>query len=273
MRFTKVEGLGNDFVLVDRLAGGPAVTPQQSQRLCDRHRGVGADGVLVVWPQEGGAARMQILNADGSDAGMCGNGLRCVARYLYHAGHVPAEQRELILGAVGTTFACRRVSEDVFAIHMGAARTEDPELPPPTEGRAQLTLQAQGRTFSGWRLSMDNPHFVVFVQEAPIPLAQRYGPALESHPSFVARANISFVRVHDHHLETVVYERGVGITQACGSGACAVGAAAVMAGHRGAGEPLAVELPGGTLRITVDPAGPITMEGPAHVVFAGDIEL
>lgn len=268
--FIKVQGLGNHFVLIDRRRGGEPISPELAMAMCDRYRGVGADGVLVVWPAQDADARMQVLNADGSEAGMCGNGLRCVAHYLYQQDGFAPIGAVLRLEAAGRVLAVARVDRDVYRVGMGRAHTNDPELPPATGGEGELSVAYEGRTFTGTRLSMGNPHWVLFVEDDPMSLARAVGAGLERHPVFPNRVNVSFVRDEGDVLRAVVYERGVGITQACGSGACAIGAAAVREGRRQVGAPMRVALPGGELRITVDPGGELFMEGEAQIVFTGE---
>lgn len=272
--FWKYHGLGNDFIVVDRRPAGEALTADRVIALCDRHRGVGADGVLTLWADAEGAARMQIQNADGSDAIMCGNGLRCCARYLYDTGAVPVEQSTVQLRAGDRLHRCERIAQDRFRVEMGRARDEDPLLPTATLGTDQITLSAGDRSFTGTRLALGNPHLVIFLEgESVREIAERHGAALERHELFPERVNVSFVRPRGDRLEAVVHERGVGITQACGSAACAIGAAAVRRGLRSADLLIPVELPGGRLDIEVSEAGEIWMEGEAIRLFHGEVDL
>ncbi|MEK7705539.1 MAG: diaminopimelate epimerase [Myxococcota bacterium] len=272
--FAKVEALGNDFILVDHLDGGKPVSPAQARWLCDRHRGVGADGVLVVWPDGVAAARMQLLNADGSESAMCGNGLRCVAYYLHGSGRVPVDQSILDVRAGAQTYRCERVSAHRYRVHIGRPAWRHAELPEPTS-EGTVALAADDRTFELTCCHLGNPHGVVFLEggEGPTAVAQRYGALLEHHPSFSARANISFVRRVGARLEAVVHERGVGITQACGSGACAIVASAVVRGLVPAGRSIDVALPGGQLSVTVSEDGELTLEGDVAMPYHGEVEL
>ncbi|MEO1171884.1 MAG: diaminopimelate epimerase [Myxococcota bacterium] len=268
-RFSKYHGLGNDFVVIDRLDGGAALTSEAVVKMCDRHRGVGADGVLTVWPLESGHGRMQIQNADGSESENCGNGLRCVAAYLHESGRYSED--ELILGAHESLYPTTRVAAGRYQVRMGPARIGTPDLP--DWGRDTHRFQNSGVEWRGVAVNFGNPHLVMFVDDDPMHLATHFGAALEADPAFPKRVNASFVRHQGSTFQTVVYERGVGITQACGSGACAVGNAAVWTGRAGTEEPLAVKLPGGTLTITVVGDSTTLMEGDAARAFVGELSL
>lgn len=273
MRFRKYHGLGNDFLVVDRRAEADAapLAPDVVRRLCDRHRGVGGDGVLSIWPLPGGHGRMQVQNADGSESGMCGNGLRCVARYLHDAGVV---EETLLLGAGERRYAVTRVAPERYRVDMGRAVLTHAELPVDASPTGEVSVSASGRTFAGTVVHMGNPHLVLFCDgEAPRALAEQYGPVLERHAAFPARTNVSFVAPSAQGFEAVVFERGVGMTQACGSAACAVAVAAAVRGRAPFGQPCVVHLLGGPLVIVVSAALEVTMEGEAVRVFSGDVEL
>lgn len=256
-------------MVIDRLDGGDALEPKHVVRICDRHRGVGADGVLSIWPLDGGHGHMQIQNADGSESENCGNGLRCVAAYLHDSGRVQGD--ELVLGAHQSRYPTTRVQAGRYRVRMGPGKTGTPDLP--DWGRDARRFSNSDVEWQGVAVNFGNPHLVVFVDDDPMILARRFGPALESDPAFPLRVNASFVRSVNGVLETVVYERGVGITQACGSGACAVGNAAVWTGRAGRDEPIAVKLPGGTLTVTVEGETTTWMEGDAVRSFSGELEL
>jgi diaminopimelate epimerase len=285
-RFHKYEGLGNDFVLFDLLLGEPSPSPLPREvacRLCDRHRGIGADGLLALLPPSDRTndARLRIINADGSEAEMCGNGVRCAAKYLYEMGGVQRESLriETLAGprACSLTFGEHGEVSSV-AVEMGAPILEAARVPVRGVSAARFIeapLEVAGKTLRLTALSMGNPHAVTFVDEKPLPLAEKLGPALEIHPSFPQRTNAEFARVEDDgSLDLVVWERGCGITLACGTGACAAAVAAALTGRILYGRETEVHLPGGTLWIKVAPelAG-VTMRGPARHVFSGDVEL
>jgi len=270
LRFAKYHGLGNDFIVIDE-----AVSARAATLLCDRRFGVGADGVLMVLPAPaaGADARMRILNADGSEPEMCGNGIRCVAKELFDSGRV---RKDVIrIDTLAGVLACAvQVGEsgrvDTVAVEMGRPRL--------TRERAQEPLAIGGRELVLTCVSMGNPHAITFVSgEEPLrPLAERLGPLVEHHEWFPMRTNVEFARVRSSgaEIELVVWERGCGITMACGTGACATAAAAVLTGRAPAGREIAVDLPGGRLGITVAEDGSgVRMRGPARLAFRGECDL
>jgi diaminopimelate epimerase len=287
--FTKVQGLGNDFVVVDlrgERAGSKLAEkvqdPEIVRKICDRHFGVGADGVLAVLPGTSGDARMRVLNADGSEAEMCGNGIRCVAKVLYETD--PSLRRPVLKIDTGAgLLACEMDAANGLVssvtVEMGRPRYTRDEIPlaPGGSGRAtRETITALGRTFHFTAVSMGNPHAVIFVDGAEDlrALAEKYGPALETAPTFPRRANIEFARVRGNEIDLVVWERGCGITLACGTGTCATVAAAAVEERLPRGRETPVHLPGGTLFITVaaDDSG-VRMRGPAETVFRSELDL
>ncbi len=294
MQFFKYEGLGNDFVVVDLRGGAPVpspIDPAIAVGLCDRHRGVGADGVLGVLPPTtpGSDARMVVINADGSEAEMCGNGIRCVAKALFD-GALPggAIRKHVLAIDTGAGLLECRIFEgadggcESVAVAMGRPRLERAELP--MEGAAGRVLEEAielagprgTRRFAITGVSMGNPHAVTFLgdDEDPRALAEEFGPALERHRAFPRRTNAEFARVKGERIELVVWERGCGITLACGTGACATAVAAILTGRAPAGRELTVVLPGGPLGITVtEDLSNVTMRGPARRVFSGGVDL
>jgi len=258
--FVKYHGLGNDFVLVD----GPLMDADRARRLCDRRRGVGADGVMTVLPPStpGAAARMHIYNSDGSVAAMCGNAIRCLARHL-------AEQRGLAGALVIDTDSGPKTCTvhrgpggevEAVSVEMGPARLLGEEV-----------FRVAGESLRAVRVSMGNPHAVLF-DEPTRARAAAIGPELER--SVPGGVNVGFARASPSGIDLVVWERGAGLTDACGTGACAAAVASVSRGLVPAGEPVEVRLPGGALRITVarDLVG-VTMRGPATRAFAGEADL
>jgi len=293
--FTKVEGLGNDFVVVDLRAGaarGGSPSPEDPavvRAICDRRFGVGADGVLAILPGLAGDARMRVLNADGSEAEMCGNGIRCVAKVLYETD--PALRRPVLRIDTGAgLLECAvdaAASGDVrsVAVEMGRPRLGRDEIPlaPGGAGRAvREPIDAGGRRFAFTAVSMGNPHAVIFADDPGADLralAESHGPRLEVDATFPRRTNVEFARVRRgdggrSEIDLVVWERGCGITLACGTGACATVVAAALEERLSAGVETPVHLPGGTLFITVasDLSG-VTMRGPAKIVFRADLDL
>lgn len=271
--FAKLEALGNDFVLVDRLDDGLPVSPADARWLCDRRRGVGADGVLVAWRDVGAHARMQLFNADGSESAMCGNGLRCIAHYLHLTGRWPEGDETVTLRAAVGSHLCERVGPGRYRTSMGRADSTHHELPE-ASASGSVPLVVEGRTFAASCVHLGNPHAVIFTEdEVPSDLVSRYGATLEHDPSFVARTNVSFVRRSAQRFEAAVHERGVGATLACGSGACAIAATAVSRGLWIAGRPLVVAMPGGELVVTVRNDGELLLEGDVTMSFRGEAML
>jgi diaminopimelate epimerase len=294
--FTKVEGLGNDFVVVDLRAGADAGNgampsiqdPAVVRAVCDRHFGVGADGVLAILPGVSGDARMRVLNADGSEAEMCGNGLRCVAKVLYESD--PALRRPLLridtgAGRLDCTIDAAGGQVRSVAVEMGRPRLTREEIPmtPGANPRAvREPISVKGGRFAMTAVSMGNPHAIIFVDDAAAnlrALAEQYGPALEVDPLFPRRTNVEFARIRQSpggqaEIDLVVWERGCGITLACGTGACATVAAACVEQRLRPGVEIPVHLPGGTLHITVAPElSGVRMRGPAVSVFRAELDL
>ncbi len=288
--FAKYHGLGNDFVVVDLREGDPwAPSPQEPavvSALCDRRFGVGADGVLAILPPvtDGADARMRVLNADGSEAEMCGNGLRCVAKHLRERDDRLA-RAELTVDtgagplACGLTLHGDAVTEVTVA--MGRPRLSRAEIP--MTGPADQRCLAEPLTIGDQRLaltgvSMGNPHAVAFV-DATGPtlrrLAELVGPSIERHPWFPRRTNVELARMAGAtEIELVVWERGVGITLACGTGACATVVAACLNGHARVGRDVTVHLLGGDLAVQVTPEyDQVYMRGAATHVFDAEIDL
>lgn len=258
--FHKMEACGNDFVVVYRADLPPDADPSLAVSVCDRHVGVGADGILVV---DLSPLRMTVWNADGSVAEMCGNGLRCVVRRALEDGRwtPDANGRGTMHAATGAI---------PFAVVGDLVRVT---LAPPVLSGELEAVQSDGRSIRGYVVDMGNPHFVVFDadQDEGLPDLLVWAPALETHPRFPMRTNVEHVRVaEDGSLQVRVWERGVGETLACGSGACAVAASAVRAGRTQA-DPARVTLPGGSLSVFWNGAADaaIDLQGPARTVFVG----
>lgn len=277
MRFYKYHGTGNDFVIFPAWEGGePPLAPQEIQALCMRQTGVGADGVIFAFPPLGGGdARMRIFNADGSEAEMCGNGIRCLAKYLYERERMRKEVM-FIETLAGTKEIRLKVSGSEVVeveVDMGLPDFMSPDIPPPDDpsrpGTREIELPG-GEVATAFCLSMGNPHCVLFVPDVEAAPVSRWGPLLERHNLFPHRTNVEFVQVAEPHILSVrVWERGVGETQACGTGACASFVAAL---HLGKGtHAMRVRLRGGELGISADEAGHVHLSGPAVEVFAGEL--
>jgi diaminopimelate epimerase len=288
MRFAKYHGLGNDFLVVDlRNAAADESEAVQSPRnviaLCDRQFGVGGDGVLAILPSTIADARMRVLNSDGSEAEMCGNGLRCVVKELYDRGGLRKPQLAIETGA--GRLVCD-VDVDGGAVRsvtvaMGTPRLLRSEIPMagPAGERCieQPLLSANGAARAITCVSMGNPHAISFVssRDEAHQLATTVGSSVENHAWFPRRTNAEFAHVKDRReIDLWVWERGCGITLACGTGACATAVAAVVTGRADEGRPIRVNLLGGSLEITVQPGlSGVAMKGPAIHVFDGELDL
>ena len=282
--FRKYHGNGNDFVVLDGLSRSIPVEALESvaARLCDRHAGIGADGLLLVLPplSDGAQGTMRVINADGSEAEMCGNGIRCVAKFMHD--HLPGLDQETRLHIdTGAGLLTCDLTLDVgglvrsVRVDMGAPTLERPAIPMEGEGRfVDQEITVDHRTLRSTAVSMGNPHLITFVDQGPRALAETVGPLLERHPMFPNRTNVEFAMPEDGALELWVWERGCGITQACGTGACATAVAACVTGRHPAGQPLRVRLPGGPLIIEVaEDLSRVWMDGPAAEVFVGEVEV
>ncbi len=276
MRFWKYQGIGNDFILLDGAAGDLEIDTEWCRRACDRHYGIGADGVLYVMPGEGTDITMRIINADGSEAEMCGNGIRCVAKYAADHEVVPGDSMTIhtLAGDLGAeVFRGDDGLVRTVRINMGAPILDGRTVPVDYDGRfIDQPFDADGIPIRANAVSMGNPHFITFtpLDDATV---DRLGPILERHPFFPRKTNVEFCRVEDGKIYIRVYERGAAWTLACGTGACATTTAAALNGLVPFGTPVDVHLPGGWLRITVDKdLGYVLMEGPAELVFTGDME-
>ena len=264
MDFIKMHGCANDYIFVQTFTQAPPEDPAAvSVRLSKPHTGIGADGLILIEPCEGADARMRIFNADGSEAQICGNGLRCAARLLFDEGLCPRPDLTVMTGA-----GLRRVR---LRYRGGAFVSATADMGEPAIGEA-LTLTARGRTLRFIPVSMGNPHAVTFDESAAGGEFYELGPAFERHEAFPERANIEFVALTGpDRLTARVWERGSGETMACGSGACAVLAAAASEGVTSRGAD--VTLPGGTLHIEWRGDGHIYMTGPAEYAFRGTVQL
>jgi diaminopimelate epimerase len=269
LRFEKYEGLGNDFIVVDA-SDEAVISPQAAAALCDRRFGVGADGVLLVLPARaaGISARMRVINADGSVPEMCGNGLRCVALHVARGARGreagdPGQPKELELRL--ETDAGERVcrlegtrSDAMIKVDMGVVRV-----------LGDRAVHVDGRSIVVAAADAGNPHAVLFGDFARSD-AEALGPRIATHADFPRGTNVEFARIASRGIDLVVWERGVGITLACGTGACATVAVACAKGLVPRGEPVEVRLPGGALEVTIAEGGRATMRGPARHVFSGE---
>ncbi|MDX2098822.1 MAG: diaminopimelate epimerase [Leptolyngbyaceae cyanobacterium bins.59] len=279
IEFTKYHGLGNDFILIDnRHQSDPRITPEQAIQVCDRHFGVGADGVIFALPGQGAADyTMRIFNSDGSEPEMCGNGIRCLARFLAELetadGQPPAPDHAYQIHTLAGIMIPKLAADGQVTVDMGLPRLLAAEIPTTLTGESEKVidrpLEVAEKTWNVTCVSMGNPHCITFVEDvAAIPL-EAIGPQFENHPVFPRRTNTEFIQVvRPDFLKMRVWERGAGITLACGTGACASLVAAVLTGR--SERRATVELPGGPLEIEwseVDQK--VYMTGPATQVFQG----
>lgn len=279
--FGKYHGIGNHFIVIQRLNRPDDLpSPDLIRALCMPAFGVGADGIIIGLPAERAGAdfRMRMFNPDGSEAGMCGNGIRCLAKYLYDNDYTHKTRMVIETAAGLHHIDCRPGADkrvEAVEVDMGPPRFRPEDVPIRVAGAdfIEQPLAVDGRTFTASAVSMGNPHVVIFEAVSDAEL-HRYGPLLEHHPLFPSRTNVHFVEVGTDELRVKVWERGAGATLACGTGACAVAAVAVRTGRVDGAAPITVRLPGGPLTIRVS-AGfeSIRMTGPAVAVFQGRVEL
>ena len=265
MDFVKAHGTGNDFVVIPDLDGRLEIGPELVRAICDRHFGVGADGLIRIAPGRAAPFFMDYRNADGSVAEMCGNGVRVVAKYLGDRG-LAGDVLDLETRAGVKRLELERDARGRVArasVDMGAPAFDESELP-------GVPLEAGGQTWLATCVSMGNPHAVVLVDDVDTAPVTTIGPLLETHPRFPNRTNVEFVQVVEPGLvRQRTWERGVGETLACGTGACAVAVATQLRGL--AGERVTVELRGGRLELAWAPGRSVRMTGPAREVATGTL--
>lgn len=280
LTFTKMHGCGNDYIYVNTYIYKVSDPEELSRQLSRPHFGVGSDGLILIGPPSEGVEadlRMRIFNADGSEALMCGNGVRCVGKYAYERGLTDLTQLRVQTESgikVLTLHTDSQARVESVSVDMGKPALADAALYNPLEG---ATLRADGRDFTGTFVSMGNPHFVTFLDEGDDPETfdvVRYGQVLERHAAFPQRCNIEFVSQQaDGSLRVRVWERGSGVTMACGTGACAC-AVAYHATGRATGDDTEVHMDGGTLHIRLQASdGHVILTGPATFVFDGQIDI
>lgn len=270
LRFTKMHGLGNDFVVLDARAGSPELDAEQVRAMADRRTGIGFDQLLVIESATGPDSDFaySIRNADGSSAQQCGNGIRCIAAWLRREGALRGDGARL-QGPAGMV-AVRLLADGRVAVDMGEPVFEPARIPFDAPVEADVyALDVDGRCVKIGAVSMGNPHAVIEVEDADVERLQTLGPAITAHPRFRHGANAGFAQVLSRDaIRLRVHERGAGWTQACGTGACA--AMAVLHRRGRVGDDVSVELPGGVLEIEWQGAGhALWMTGPAAFVFDG----
>ena len=278
LNFTKWQGCGNDFVLLDCLDKPLELDyAALAKSVCDRHYGVGGDGILVVEPSEKADFRMRIINADGSEAEMCGNGIRCFARYLYDYHRTDKQEFTVETGA-GILVPCLKIEKGQVTgvrVDMGEPILAGDDIPVKGFGNSRVineTLTVKGNDYKMTCVSMGNPHCVIFVEDADAFPIEDLGTHFEHHEAFPRKTNTEFVSVRDQkHLRMRVWERGAAVTLACGTGSCATLVASVLTGRtERAAE---IELDGGRLQVEWAENNHVFMTGPAELVFAGSLNV
>lgn len=278
MKFTKMQGIGNDYVYVNCLKENVENPQETAIKVSDRHFGIGSDGLILIKPSEVADFQMDMYNADGSRGAMCGNGIRCVAKYVYDYGltdktsisvETPSGIKYLDL-----TVEDGKVS--LVKVNMGAPILNAKEIPILSDKEKMINepLLVDGVEYRITGVSMGNPHAITYIDDVKELEIEKIGPKFEFHPAFPDRINTEFVKVLDEHtVEMRVWERGSGETLACGTGACAVAVASILNGYV-KDEEVTVKLLGGDLKIFWDQKENLVyMTGPATVVFDGEIEL
>lgn len=279
LKFSKMHGLGNDFVVFDAISQNVRLNPEKIRAIADRHFGIGCDQILLVEVPESSAVdfRYRIFNADGSEVENCGNGARCFARFV--RDRKLTGKKIIKVETAGGIIELNVQDDEQVIVNMGVPRLVPEQIPFTGENKTSMSravtypLSVAGQSLQISAVSMGNPHAVLLVDNVKTAEVEKLGPLIENHPQFPARVNAGFMQIlSKDEINLRVYERGAGETLACGTGACA----AVVAGRlRGLlNEKVKVNLPGGSLRIEwLDESSPVMMTGPAEFVFHGQIKL
>jgi diaminopimelate epimerase len=276
IEFTKYHGLGNDFILIDnRSSSTPVITPEQAVQLCDRHFGIGADGVIFALPGENDTDyTMRIFNSDGSEPEMCGNGIRCFAGFVADLEGESRNKDKYQIHTLAGVMTPQLMADGQVKVDMGLPRLLAGEIPTTLASADEKvinhTLEVAGKSWDVTCVSTGNPHCITFVEDVAAISLEAIGPVFEHHPVFPQRINTEFVEVvRRDYVKMRVWERGAGITLACGTGACATLVAGVLTGK--CDRTATVELPGGPLLIEWSDDQRLYMTGPAEKVFAGKL--
>ncbi|MCV3212524.1 diaminopimelate epimerase [Plectonema radiosum NIES-515] len=274
IEFTKYHGLGNDFILIDnRSSSTPVITPEEAVKLCDRHFGIGADGVIFALPGENNTDyTMRIFNSDGSEPEMCGNGIRCFAGFVADLEGESRNKDKYQIHTLAGVITPQLMPDGQVKVDMGLPRLLAGEIPTTLANADQkvinVPLIVAGKSWDVTCVSMGNPHCITFVEDVAAISLETIGPEFEHHPAFPQRINTEFVEVvRRDYVKMRVWERGAGITLACGTGACATLVAVVLTGK--CDRTATVELPGGLLLIEWADDQRLYMTGPSEKVFAG----
>lgn len=275
MKFTKMQGIGNDYIYFNCFEEAIENPAELSRRLSDRRFGIGGDGICLIKPSDRADAFMDLYNADGSRAMMCGNGIRCVGKYVYERGICRRDVLKIdTLSGVKTLYlTVENGIVTAVKVNMGEPILEPAKIPTTLPSNLKQKIQANDTEYEVTAVSMGNPHSVIFTDEVDSLDLEKIGPALENHPVFPERVNTEFVQVlGPHEVRMRVWERGSGETWACGTGACATVVACVLNGKTE--RDVTVHLRGGDLTIFWnEKTGEVEMTGPAQFVFDGTVEI
>lgn len=279
MKFTKMHGIGNDYVYVNCFQETVKNPCEVAKYVSDRHFGIGSDGLILIKPSDIADVEMDMYNLDGSQGAMCGNGIRCVAKYSYDYGLVDKTQISVATrsGIKYLDLTVENGKVSMVKVNMGAPILKGKEIPTTSEAETVIAvpLEVNGKTYEITAVSMGNPHCITYVDEVADLDLEKIGPDFEFHPFFPNRVNTEFVKVIDRHtVEMRVWERGSGETLACGTGACAVTVSSILNNKVDGDEPVTVKLLGGDLKIFWDrEENLVYMTGPATTVFDGEIDV
>ena len=278
MKFTKMQGIGNDYVYVNCFEETVADPERVSEIISDRHFGIGADGLVLIMPSDKADFRMRMFNADGSEGNMCGNATRCIGKFVYdnHLTDKTSITLETRSGIKKLTLYPENGRVKTVLVDMGKAVLKPADIPMNVSGDTFINkpITVDGKEVFITAVSMGNPHAVTYVDDVDSLELEKIGPSFENHPLFPERVNTEFIKILDEStMQMRVWERGSGETWACGTGACAATAASVLNGYFPHDKEITVKLRGGDLFITYKSDGTVLMRGPAETVFTGKIDV
>ena len=278
MKFTKMQGIGNDYVYVNCFEETVADPERVSEISSDRHFGIGADGLVLIMPSDKADFRMRMFNADGSEGNMCGNATRCIGKFVYdnHLTDKTNITLETRSGIKKLTLYPENGKVKTVLVDMGKAVLKPADIPMNVSGDTFINkpITVDGKEVFITAVSMGNPHAVTYVDDVDSLELEKIGPSFENHPLFPERVNTEFIKILDEStMQMRVWERGSGETWACGTGACAATAASVLNGYFPHDKEITVKLRGGDLFITYKSDGTVLMRGPAETVFTGEIDV
>lgn len=279
MKFTKMHGIGNDYVYVNCFKETINNPSETAKYVSDRHFGIGGDGMILIKPSDIADCEMEMYNMDGSQGAMCGNGIRCVAKYAFDYGIVDKTSISVATksGIKYLDLTVENGKVSLVKVNMGAPILKASDIPVVSDSEQVIDapIEVNGTTYHMTAVSMGNPHAIVYMDDVEHLEIEKIGPSFENHPVFPDRVNTEFVKILDRHtVQMRVWERGSGETLACGTGACAVTVASILNGHVDGDSPVTVKLLGGDLKIFWDRTENLVyMTGPATTVFDGEIDI